>query len=247
MSRLQDIESRLSTIKELLNQDGSDVDALTEETDRLIAERSAIIAKNENRFGLLKKIADNTVPSSVVDSIPQTRSTEENPLSPPAYRSAWLKKVRGIELNEAEKRAYSNASGYGAEAIPTQVSSEIISKVTEKAPLLGKIKLLHVKGNVRFTVESNSDNAAVHTENQSASSAADTTTSVLLSGYEILKIVEISGALHTMSMESFESWIIDALSDKIATKIEREIISGTGSGEPKGVEKANTYGIGVQQ
>ena len=45
-----------------------------------------------------------------------------------------------------------------------------------------------------------------------------------------------------MSINAFETWIVDMLAEDIARKIENQIINGTGSDMATGVEKANTWG-----
>lgn len=150
--------------------------------------------------------------------------------------------IRRLPLNDAEKRAFSNASGAGAEVIPTQTANEIISKVKTLAPMLNEVTLLHVKGAVKFAIEDTNNAAAIHTENASITAAADTLTTVSLSGYEIVKLVQISDTVMTMSITAFESWIVNMLAEAIARKVEDLLINGTGSSQPKGIENANTWG-----
>lgn len=126
--------------------------------------------------------------------------------------------IRRLPLNDAEKRAFSNASDAGAEVIPTQTANEIISKVKTLAPMLNEVTLLHVKGAVKFAIEGTNNAAAIHTENASITAAADTLTTVSLSGYEIVKLVQISDTVMTMSITAFESWIVNMLAEAIARK-----------------------------
>ena len=102
--------------------------------------------------------------------------------------------------------------------------------------------LLHVKGAVKFAIEGTNNAAAIHTENASITAAADTLTTVSLSGYEIVKLVQISDTVMTMSITAFESWIVNMLAEAIARKVEDLLINGTGSSQPKGIENANTWG-----
>ena len=53
--------------------------------------------------------------------------------------------------------------------------------------MLNEVTLLHVKGAVKFAIEDTNNAAAIHTENASITAAADTLTTVSLSGYEIVK------------------------------------------------------------
>lgn len=150
----------------------------------------------------------------------------------------------GINIDAAisQKHEFSNASGAGAEVIPTQTANEIISKVKTLAPMLNEVTLLHVKGAVKFAIEGTNNAAAIHTENASITAAADTLTTVSLSGYEIVKLVQISDTVMTMSITAFESWIVNMLAEAIARKVEDLLINGTGSSQPKGIENANTWG-----
>ena len=248
--RIKEIEARLAAIKQEIEQRGdamtaAEIDALEQETTQLTEERAGLIAAAEKRNGILDNIAKGA--GIVIRTFQQTdnnggATTPDNPSATPEYRSAWLKNIRRLPLNDAEKRAFSNASGAGAEVIPTQTANEIISKVKTLAPMLNEVTLLHVKGAVKFAIEGTNNAAAIHTENASITAAADTLTTVSLSGYEIVKLVQISDTVMTMSITAFESWIVNMLAEAIARKVEDLLINGTGSSQPKGIENANTWG-----
>ena len=248
--RIKEIEARLAAIKQEIEQRGdamtaAEIDALEQETTQLTEERAGLIAAAEKRNGILDNIAKGA--GVVIRTFQQTdnnggATTPDNPSATPEYRSAWLKNIRRLPLNDAEKRAFSNASGAGAEVIPTQTANEIISKVKTLAPMLNEVTLLHVKGAVKFAIEGTNNAAAIHTENTSITAAADKLTTVSLSGYEIVKLVQISDTVMTMSITAFESWIVNMLAEAIARKVEDLLINGTGSSQPKGIENANTWG-----
>lgn len=245
--RIKEIEARLAAIKQEIEQRGAEmtaaeIDALEQETSQLTEERAGLIAAAEKRNGILNTIAQGA--GVVSRSFTQQTATEENddPVASPEYRSAWLKQLRRLPLSDAEKRAYSNVTGAGAEVIPTQTANEIISKIKTLAPMLNEVTLLHVKGAVKFAVEGTNNDAAIHAENAAITAAADTFTTVTLTGYEIIKLVQISDTVMTMSIAAFESWIVNMLAEAIARKIEDMLINGTGSNQPKGIDKANTWG-----
>ena len=221
--RIKEIEARLAAIKQEIEQRGdamtaAEIDALEQETTQLTEERAGLIAAAEKRNGILDNIAKGAgiVSRSFQQNNGDDNAAPDDPFGTPEYRSAWLKNIRRLPLNDAEKRAFSNASGAGAEVIPTQTANEIISKVKTLAP--------------------------IHTENASITAAADTLTTVALSGYEIVKLVQISDTVMTMSITAFESWIVNMLAEAIARKVEDLLINGTGSSQPKGIENANTWG-----
>lgn len=246
--RIKEIEARLAAIKQEIEQRGdamtaAEIDALEQETTQLTEERAGLIAAAEKRNGILDNIAKGAgIVSRSFQQNNGENNTPDDPFGTPEYRSAWLKNIRRLPLNDAEKRAFSNASGAGAEVIPTQTANEIISKVKTLAPMLNEVTLLHVKGAVKFAIEDTNNAAAIHTENASITAAADTLTTVSLSGYEIVKLVQISDTVMTMSITAFESWIVNMLAEAIARKVEDLLINGTGSSQPKGIDNANTWG-----
>ena len=245
--RIKEIEARLAAIKQEIEQRGdamtaAEIDALEQETTQLTEERAGLIAAAEKRNGILDNIAKGAGIVSRTFEQKQDNADPDDPFGTPEYRSAWLKNIRRLPLNDAEKRAFSNASGAGAEVIPTQTANEIISKVKTLAPMLNEVTLLHVKGAVKFAIEGTNNAAAIHTEYASITAAADTLTTVSLSGYEIVKLVQISDTVMTMSITAFESWIVNMLAEAIARKVEDLLINGTGSSQPKGIENANTWG-----
>lgn len=246
--RIKEIEARLAAIKQEIEERGDtmkaeEIDALEKETKDLTEERAGLIAAAEKRNGILDNIAKGGgVSVRSFGKKEEDNADPDDPFGTPEYRSAWLKNLRRLPLTDAEKRAYANASGTGAEVVPTQTANEIISKVKKLAPMLNEVTLFHVKGAVKFVVEGTNNDAAIHTENAAITPAADTLTTVTLSGYEIVKLVQISDTVMTMSIAAFESWIVDMLAEAIARKVEDFFINGTGTSQPKGIDKANTWG-----
>lgn len=249
MNRIAEIDERLAAIQNDITTRAAEltdaeIAVFEEEVKNLQTERNGLMQAEQRRRALLNGIANrgaNTNPMPGM-GLPNTEPENINPADSPEYRSAWLNRLRGVRLTDAEERAYSNATGAGAELIPTQTANEIISKIREKAPLLAEITLLQVSGNVKFVVEGTTNAAALHTENAAITAATDTPAEVSLTGYEIVKLVVISDSVRTMSIAAFESWLTEMLSSNIANKINALIINGTGSSQPKGINAANTWG-----
>ena len=240
MARLQEIEERLSAIKAEMNTEGANLDALGTEVDNLIAERARLLGEIETRRGILDKIG-NGAAGEGAPVIP-TEEKRSFDTSSPEYRSAFLKNLRNLDLTEVEKRAFSSGSSSAGAVIPTSTANEIIKKLKQHAPLLGEITLLNVSGNVKFAVENAKADAAIHTENAAITAGTDTFTTVTLTSYEIVKLVQVSETVKTMSIDIFESWLTDMIAEKVAEKIGAFLISGTGSEQPAGVSSAATWG-----
>lgn len=168
----------------------------------------------------------------------EARGTEE-------YRNAFLKGLLGQPLNEVEKRVNEMATTDALGVVPTITQERIFNKLKEYAPLLSEITLLQVPGNVSFVVEGTNNAAAIHTENSLIAPAADATVEVKLGGFEIVKILRISATVQAMGINSFESWLVDVISENISAKIGSYLIYGSGSSMPEGVDYAQTWSDGT--
>jgi len=162
--------------------------------------------------------------------------TREFTIESAEYRNAFLNKLRGIELNEAEKRAFTTAVGSAEAVIPTVTQNRIVEVIKQQAPLLAEINLLNVPDGVRIPVEDVVSAAIVHTENATITASGDTLKYVDLFGYEITKLLQISKSVMKMSVEAFETWLANNLGKSLASKITSLIISGSGTGEAEGID-----------
>lgn len=237
--RFKEIEARLAEIKAEMNSDGTDVSALTAEVDGLIEERKAIMEKNQSRSALLGKIAGGMAGAGEPPVEPSAGSPTQrgNPLESAEYRSAFLKQLRNLDLSEAEKRTLTTASNSVGAAIPTQTLNQILEKVKQYAPLLDKIDLLHIKGNITIPAEGTTIEAKLHAEGAAISGDNDTLVNIALSSYEITKLVTISKSVETMSIDAFEGWLVRKIGRAVAEKITALILDGTGSSQPQGINK----------
>lgn len=249
--RLSQIEARLSQIRTEMDQEGADLEALSNEVDNLIAERGQLKQGAETRAALLRKIGTGTVgnplPGMQLPGDPEQRS-ETYTIDSPEYRTAWIKSLRNNAyvgtvdpLTDAEQRAFTTVAGSAGAAIPAQTANTILEKVTQYAPLLSKINLLRVPGMVTFAVEDTVNAAAYHTENDTISASTDKLKSITLSAYEITKLIPISKSVKLMSIPAFETWLVDSLARSIADKISETILLGTGSTQGTGIDKAATW------
>ena len=231
--RLNEIKTRKTEIRSMLESDANvDLDALTKELKELDAEQAEL----EKRQEIAKGIALGDIDANEVQN-PLNRSADTLDADAEAklYRSAWLKSLMGKPLTANEQRAYSTASGSALPAIPETTANQIIKKMYEVAPILQRCKIFHVPGNFKFAVEGTNSDAALHTENGSITAASDSLGSVSLTGYEIVKLVKASRATVNMTINAFESYVVEIIAEAVARKIENYIFVGTGSSQPGGV------------
>ncbi len=242
--RMTQIEQRLAAIQTEMDAPDADLDALSTEADGLIAERKGLLDKAEQRRQLLGRIATGTAGTEVrrfpaADPAPEERSFGYDS---PEYRTAWLHTLMRCDLTETEQRAWTTATGSAGPAVPTQTANQILQKVHQYAPLLDKITLLRVPGNVTFAVEGEEPDAAYHNQNEEITASETGLTSITLSAYEVVKLVQISKSVQKMAIDAFENWLTDMIAKKLAKQITATILTGTGSSQGKGIDKANTWG-----
>lgn len=113
MSRMKEIEARLSAIAQEADTEGADLDALNAEVDALTQEREALIVKEETRRNLLGKIADGSLGTPSAVQPPAVDSEAQR------YADDFVKTNR-MTVNVPEMRSVLLSGG--TIATPTKVS-----------------------------------------------------------------------------------------------------------------------------
>ena len=246
MNRMQEIEARLAAIKAELEKDGADIDALEKEVKELTEERKKLLDQAEKRKKIISDITAGA--GTVIDDFlpkPEERKKEfttDTILDTPEYRSAYLKRLQGKELNEVEKRALTTAANSAGAAVPTTTLNRIIDKLRQTSALFPRITVSYVPGNLSIVV-ANAKNAAAWklAEGDDGTPADDTVVNVQLAGYELIKLVEISAAAEAMTIDAFEAYIASEIGRQLAIAIENAILNGDGTGEPTGILSGITW------
>lgn len=240
---LEEIKQQLKEIVEKLESDEDlteeEIQALEDKADELEAEKKSLIAKAEKRSATLAKIAKGSIGEQKED-IPESRKgkeemEEKNIIASAEYRSAFLKQLQGKKLTDAEERAMTSATNSVGAVIPTVTQDLVMEKLEENAPLLNEIELMKVNGNVTFAVEADKTDANVHQEGATITEDGDVLIPVTLTTYEITKYITVSKTVAKMSVAAFEKWLVNMLAKRIARKITKLIINGTGENQPKGI------------
>ena len=201
-----------------------------EELESRAGEIEAIKAEIENRKNAAAEEARKSEEVAQMKGDPVIKPNEEErnmDINSKEYRDLWLKARQG-SLTEEEARAYSAA---GTNAVPTIVSDKFFEKMKKLAPMLSEITLLRVAGNLKFVAEGvRNDATAKHTENSALAASADETVSVVLGGYEFMKVIQISRTAKLMAIDAFENWLVEMLAGDIARSIDDYIINDASNG-----------------
>ena len=237
--KLREILNKLEGEEDLTEEE---IAELEQEAEKLEEEKKSLTAKAEKRKGTLEKIKRGA--GRIINDEGEERkkmNEEQDILKSTEYRSAFLKKLQGKKLTEEEERAMTSAASSAGAVIPTVTQDLVMEKLEQEAPLLDEIELMRVDGNVTFAVEADPTDANVHAEGATITEDGDVLIPVTLTTYEITKYITVSKTVAKMSVDAFEKWLVNMLARRIARKITKLIISGTGSNQPTGIEKANTW------
>jgi HK97 family phage major capsid protein len=247
---LKEIAERRAAIQAEVETPDLPIERLEElktEVEKLNDEERALLVEAEKREELIKATLagkGEVITEQKLDERKENKPMEIREIAAlPEYRTGWLKKHMGVELTEEEARSVALANA-GA-VVPVETSQKIYDIIKQKGNLLNKIDLYRVNGYVQIPVQGTNTAPELHTENAALNAAPDTWTTITLNAYEITKLVRLSKSLMKMSIDAFESKLAEKIAEAIVIKAESYILYGTGSGQPKGIDKAQSWSDGT--
>ena len=241
--RIDEINTRLAEIR-AMNMDevaGDALTALEKEVEDLQAERQQIMDDVQKRQQMREKIAAGEVTGKTIEENKEENTMENRTyaIDSAEYREAYLMNLQGKELN-AEQRAAVN----GAAAVPTQTLNQIF-RYLEESPILSRIDMTHIPGNVVLPVENAVAAAAWVAVGAAATDSEDSITSISLGAHKLIKTLEITADIEAMAVSAFEAWIVAKLGEKMEAALDNAVFNGTGSGQPTGILKTIATATGT--
>lgn len=240
--RIDEINARLAAIAaEVDNATGEALTALEREVSELTAERQQILDEAQARQQLRSNIAAGIVTGNIIENNEEENNMENRTFTIDSveYREAYLMNLQGRELN-AEQRAAVSASA----AVPTQTLNKIFGYL-EDSPILSRIDMSYIPGNVVLPVESSVAAAAWIAMGTAATDSADAVTSISLGAHKLIKTLEITADIEAMAIDAFEGWIVSKLGEKIEAALDAAVFNGTGSNQPTGILKTIATATGT--
>ena len=228
-NRITEIEARLAAIQNEI--DGASGDALTaleNEVSELTAERTQILAEVETRQKLRSDIAAGIKTGKTIE--PDTKEEErkmENKFTPASaeYRSAFLKSLRGEEMNEAEARAFTFLTTNTPAPIPTEMQNTIIDLIGEEHPIVADVYTLNSGAAISIPVaKSLAADAAKTEEGADHADLQVTIENIDLSGEDFTADVELSYKMAAMAIDAFETYLISLIAERIGAKLAAGIV-----------------------
>lgn len=254
--KLKEIELRLAAIKKDVEERDTQLTAeelanYEKEVKDLQEERAAIIQQQEQRTSLLAAIAagevtdangNPTAPTVLRNIKPADGSGAEqrtavNKYETMEYRKAFMEYVtRGVTIpKEYRQDAVSQTTDVGA-VIPTNVLNQIITKLESVGNILAKVTRTAYKGGVTIPKSTVKPVATWTAQGKGSDKQKQDTSGTVTFAYHKLRCaVAVSLEVDTMAITAFESLLINNIVEAMTKALEQAIISGTGTGQPKGI------------
>lgn len=223
-----ELEERFNALKASAETEDADLEQIAEEMRTINAELEERKAAEAKREEIRKAVV--AAPAEKIETFEEGEVKKMFEIDSKEYRDAWLKVLQGKQLNEEERAGYTQTSTYATNAIPTLVADQFFAKLVKVAPLLNEITLFRVAGNLRIVAQGADAAVSAHTENDALTPATDTTIAVTLGAIEYMKVLGISKSAALMSVDDFERWLVDILTEDIARAIDNAILNNATHG-----------------
>ena len=232
-SRLLEIETRLSAIRNELETPDADITALTTETDNLLNERATIKANAEQRKSTLDKIARGLKGTVVADSIttdePEKRTYDA---SSPVYRTAFFKSLLDREMTTEERAAFTHTTENTPAVLPTTTVNQIWDLVYGQHCILNDVTVYRT-GTILEVVKHTEivqGKAKKTSEGVANDAEQNTLVKVKLTGNDFTKFIDISYAEAKMSIDALEQYLINEIALGIGEAMAEDTVETVSSG-----------------
>lgn len=211
---LEQVETRLAEVKDLLNVDGADLESLETEIRALKDRRAEIKADIETR----KKEVEEVVTSGVeVRTFTEERKTDMEIRNTKEYMDAFADYIKTNDDRNCRALLTENAAA-GTVPVPELVY-DIVKTAWEKEGIMALVRKSYLKGNLKVGFEISADPANLHTEGGNAIQPENLVLGVVnLVPQSIKKVIQISDEVYDMRGEDFLRYIYDELTYQIAKK-----------------------------
>lgn len=246
-----DIEKRATEIGQVIDTDANaDVSSLNMELDGLKEAKTNVEQRSQGNQG------GNFNPITGMNFNQNKEVPKENIFESTEYRSAFYKTMLGQKLTDIETRTFDqameqqeterraeafNTTTNSAAVLPTTTLNEVIKKARTMGGLIAHVRNFNIPTNISVPIGTPSSKAKWHTEGSAVASESLATTAVSFAGYEVIKVFSISAAAKKMSVQAFESYLIDELTNCVMEAIADALVNGTGSGQGTGLETGITW------
>ena len=181
----------------------------------------------------IQKMSKQVEKGSVIDS---TSNEEENFTNSIDYRKAFMNYVITGEKGAALKNADANTktTDVGV-AIPETVLSRIVEKMEATGMILPLVTRTAYKGGIKVPTSTAKPSATWVNEGKGSDKQKKSLSYISFTYNKLRCAISVSLEVDTMALPFFETTFINNVTEAMVKAIEQSIISGTGSGQPKGI------------
>lgn len=211
----EDIEKRSLEIEEEI-KNGGDVEALTEEVEKLEARKAEIKREAEERKALLDSVA-KAEPVEEIEKEGRKVMSEIEIRNSKEYIDAYAEYIKTGRPEEC-RAILKTENASGLVAVPEFVY-DIVKTAWEKDGIMSLVRKAYVRGNLKVNFEVSGTDAAIHTEGAAAVSAEDLVLGLVeLKPQSIKKLVQVTDEINDLRGEEYLRYIYDEIAYRIAKK-----------------------------
>ncbi len=228
--RIDEINTRLAAIQgEIDTATGEALTALENEVAALTAERSQIMNEVQQRQQLRQSIAAGLVTGTVIERNEEENNMENRTnftLESEEYRSAFLHHLRGEDMSDIERRAFTFLTTNTAAPLPTVMQNRIIDLIGEAHPIVADVYTMHSNAAITIPVAKSVDADAGKTaEGAAANELQITFDDVNLSGDDYTANVKLSYKMQRMAIPAFEDYLITQIAERLGSVLAAGIVA----------------------
>ena len=233
MRTIEQINTRMAEIQqELETATGDQLTALETEFNTLTAERDQIRNEAQTRQQLRANIAAGLV-GTVTEHHEEENNMENRTFTPASeeYRSAFLRHLRGEDMSDIERRAFTFLTSNTTAPLPTVMQNRIIDLIGEAHPIVHDVYTMHSHTAITIPVAKSVVADAGKTAEAAASNELELTFDTInLAGDDYTANVHLSYKMRNMAIPAFEDYLITQISERLGIKLAAEIIANIKAG-----------------
>ena len=244
MKRLKEIQARLAEINAALDTaTGEALTALETEARNLMDEKATIEAEIQSRQQLRSNIAAGLVTGQIIEPQRGAGTPEQTfTLASEEYRSAFLRHLRGEDMSDIERRAFTFLTANTTAPLPKVMQNRIIDLIGEAHPIVADVYRLDSGTSITIPVaKSITADAGKTAERAEAAELEIKFDDVSLSGDDFTANVEMSYKMQLMSIPAFEDYLVSQIADRLGAKLAADIITNI----KEGIAAENKIATGV--
>lgn len=228
----------------------NDITALDGRYEEACRQHANLTALNGNVKSRAISVLGDTGEPLMHDGDGQTGEPEVVDFRSEAYLNAWVNKMQGRKLTQAESDtiqmvndSFTHTTGNTGEVIPETVTKGIWKEVEDMYPFYADVAKTNVTGTLTMVIGDTSTDAKWYEEATVTEDGKETFTTLTLSGCELSRAITVSWKLKKMARAEFLPYIQRRMAEKMGTACGYGVTHGAGvvtgkPSEPQGIVTA---------